>query len=242
VRLDIAWRVTERVSRDYPLRLLLVDASGRSVQDKTLPLTAVSYPLPSWPVGSIVRGQYDLVIPADAPALLRLDVGLDGAGTMQALARLTVAPVVRITTPPDMEHLQTATFGAVATLLGYDIAPQTARPGQTVNVTLYWQAGSAAGAGRSYTVFTHLLGTDHLIYGQHDGQPADGTRPTTGWVEGEIIVDRHRLVVKAETLPGEYALEIGLYEPVSEHRLDVLADGGQRSDYLILTTSVRVEK
>jgi hypothetical protein len=157
-----------------------------------------------------------------------------------ALARLTVSAIGRLTIPPAMEHPQRATLGNVATLLGYDLVPVSVRPGEAISLTLNWQA-RAGSSGVSYTVFTHLLGADQRIYAQHDGIPGEGTRPTTGWIEGEIIVDHHDLVVRADAPAGDYLLEIGLYDPASDQRVPVLDEGGaSAASRVLLGTRVRV--
>jgi hypothetical protein len=235
----IAWRNSARLTQDYAARLRLV-ADGKLLSDISAPLAGTDYPTSRWPAGSIVRTQYELTIPADAPPQVQVQVGLEGAGAPQTIARLTVSQVARTTAVPAFEYAQKAEFGAVATLLGYDISPRTVKPGQTLNLTLYWQA--AGSTARPYAVFTHLLGADQHIYGQHDSQPVNDTRPTTGWLPGEIIVDRHSMVVKPETPPGDYVLEIGLYDPVNDRRLDVVTGDGNPADHVMLTTHVRVDR
>ncbi len=41
--------------------------------------------------------------------------------------------------------------------------------------------------------------------------PADWTAPTSTWQPGAIIEDAHTLDVSADTPPGIYEVEIGLY-------------------------------
>lgn len=101
-----------------------------------------------------------------------------------------------------------------ARLLGYDLQPPTAAPGDRVVLTLYWQ--SLAPFDADYTVFTHLLGNPDPASGGplwtgHDAQPNGGHYPTTAWRPGEVILDIHPLVLPAEIPPGEYPLEAGLY-------------------------------
>ena len=126
------------------------------------------------------------------------------------LARLSVTPVMRSSTPPAIAYPQQATFADVALLLGYD-CPPTARAGQPLNVNLYWQAGGGTPTARPYSVFVHLLDAQQNIYGQSDSQPANGSRPTTGWLPGEVISDPHRLSgagrrAAGQTTPGDWAL------------------------------------
>jgi hypothetical protein len=46
---------------------------------------------------------------------------------------------------------------------------------------------------------------------QSDGEPANWSRPTTGWLPGEIVIDQRVLVVPGGANPGEYTLHAGMY-------------------------------
>jgi hypothetical protein len=91
-----------------------------------------------------------------------------------------------------------------------------------VTVELVWSA--AAETPLSYHVFLQLLGPDGQVVAQSDGEPADWTRPTTGWLPGEIILDPRTLTLPDPLLPGTYTLVTGLYLPETGQRLP-LADG-----------------
>lgn len=102
-----------------------------------------------------------------------------------------------------------ARLGDVAVLLGSDLAP--ARGQQAVDVTLYWLA--LRDVATNYKTFVHLLGPDGQVLTQHDKDPGGGYSPTTRWRSGEVIADRHRLVLPAGLSPGGYGLRAGMYGP-----------------------------
>ena len=83
-------------------------------------------------------------------------------------------------------------------------------------LTLLWRA--AAEMPTSYRVFIHLVNADGQILAQADGEPANWSRPTTGWVPGEYILDAHALTLPPE-LPPDASLRIGLYDPATGQRL-----------------------
>lgn len=86
-----------------------------------------------------------------------------------------------------------------------------ARPGGLVGVSLTWRATGRL--PKPYSVFVQLFdGRDEKV-AQHDGTPADGARPTDQWRPGDVIVDRHGLVVPAAAQPP-FALVIGLYDAI----------------------------
>ncbi|MGB3717605.1 MAG: hypothetical protein WA996_24525, partial [Candidatus Promineifilaceae bacterium] len=54
--------------------------------------------------------------------------------------------------------------------------------------------------------------------------------PTTGWIEGEYIIDEHVLAIPADLPPGDYLLLIGLYDAENLQRLNT--EFGQDSWFL----------
>ncbi|MDY7040571.1 MAG: hypothetical protein SVX38_06895, partial [Chloroflexota bacterium] len=54
----------------------------------------------------------------------------------------------------------------------------------------------------------------------------DGVYPTDRWSGGEVVDDDYAIHVPADAPPGEYRLEVGMYDWVTGERLTVLdADG-----------------
>jgi hypothetical protein len=126
-------------------------------------------------------------------------------------------------------------------LLGYDLEPTAVRPGETVYLTLYWQAD--APIEHRYKVFTHLLGdafnadTGGFVWGQQDNEPVGDARPTSTWRAGEVIEDPYALVVAAHAPGGGYAVEVGMYDPATGARLPVLDKAGNPvADHVRLLT------
>ena len=140
---------------------------------------------------------------------------------------------------PPMEHPLSANLGHVVQLLGYDLDADGLKPGDTLQLTLYWQALNKMEA--DYTVFTHLLDEDRGIWGQKDNWPVNNTYPTTEWVPGEIVIDRYDIIVDRDTPPGEYTLESGMYHWATNERLTVLDAQGQAQDSAIVLGRVSVE-
>ena len=120
-------------------------------------------------------------------------------------------------TVPPLSHELRVRFGDVAELLGYDLEPTSPQAGEPVRVTLYWRALEGSGQA-NYTVFAHILAADGHLVGQHDGPPAGGTRPTTGWIPGEVISDSHEMTFR-EPYSGPAHVEVGLYDPVTMARV-----------------------
>ena len=109
-----------------------------------------------------------------------------------------------------------ATFGADITLEHAGLASQ-ARAGGVLPVLLYWRTGRPIAA--DYSVFVHLVDRDATRVAGSDGQPGLGSRPTSSWQPGEVIEDRHGLMLPANLPAAEYHVIVGLYLPDSGERL-----------------------
>jgi hypothetical protein len=86
-------------------------------------------------------------------------------------------------------------------------------------------------------VFVHLLDEKGQLVAQTDSAPAGGSRPTSSWGEGEVIVDRHGVLLGDELAPGTYELRVGMYLPATGARLPVQdTEGKPLGDSLSLET------
>jgi hypothetical protein len=162
-------------------------------------------------------------------------------GTALDLAPFTVEKTDRVFVKPNVQTTQTANFNNAIGLVGFD-APSSAKPGDTLKLVLDWQA--RAKMDKSYTVFVHLLDKDSQVAAQKDAQPANGARPTTGWVANEYLADTYELPIKPDAAPGKYQIEIGWYDAKDPAfaRLQVLDDNGAPAgDHVILKTTITVQ-
>ena len=67
------------------------------------------------------------------------------------------------------------------------------------------------------------MNKENQIWGQRDSVPGNGTLPTTGWVKREVIADEYEFTVRPDAPPGEYLIEVGLYDVQTGQRLPVLS-------------------
>ena len=119
-----------------------------------------------------------------------------------------------------------------------------ARPGDTLTLDLFWESSQPIRG--DYTVFTHVVGsaynprTSGPVWGQHDGPPGEGRYPTSRWVQGRVVRDRHVIRLEPDTPPGDYELEIGLYSAATGQRLRVALPGGQSGEDRVVLGRVKV--
>jgi len=133
-----------------------------------------------------------------------------------------------------LRALRVALGGQMA-LLGYDVSPPVAQRGRDVTVTLHWQA--AEPTALDYTVFVHVLAPDGRRVAQHDAQPWwDVPLPTSSWLPGETLRDRHTLSLSADLPAGAYRLQVGVYYWQTGERLPVVVGGAPAGDAVELGT------
>jgi len=138
------------------------------------------------------------------------------------------------------QHTIEANLDDKVTLLGYDIISRKIGPGDTIDLTLYWQAQRKM--EKDYTVFVHLIDEEGQIWGQKDNQPEGGFYPTSFWDVEEVIKDEYRFQVRPETPAGEYQIEVGMYLLDTNERLPLKDRSGEMIDDAILLGPVQVER
>lgn len=139
-------------------------------------------------------------------------------------------------TPAELDTIIPAEIAAndFAQLAGYsiDLRPGTggvvqARPGTRLTLLLYWAPEAAAPV--DYTVFAHLVGPVNPVTGtplwvQDDHPPQHGRAPTSTWTPGVVLRDVFTLDLVGIP-PGEYAVQVGLYNPANKERVALKANG-----------------
>jgi len=135
-------------------------------------------------------------------------------------------PLLSETEVEKIPNPMAVTFDGQMKLLGYEVGREAVRPGESLDVTLYWQA--LAPMERNYSVFVHLLDENELVLASQDTFPGQGTYPTRLWRAGEAIADVYTIVVPtAAFTPSSAQLEVGLYEFDSGKRLAVYGPQGE---------------
>ncbi len=253
VGVSLYWQAVRKPEQDRRFVLRLADDGGRRWGEITIRPAGDGYPTPAWDAGEIVKGQHELRLPVDAPAgRYRVELAALGDGGRRGLigwlrpgavrlGTIRVAERPRTFEVPAIPYPLRADFGDQIRLLGYDLAENQARPGDTLHLTLYWQALRPAEA--SYTVFTHLLDAQERVWGQRDSIPKGGQYPTTLWAAGEVVDDRYEIAIDAEAPAGEYTLAVGLYDAATGQRLPAFDANGQRTPGdRVLLRAVSIEK
>ncbi len=222
------WRATARPDADYRARLLWLDEKDEVVAS-TPPVTlTVGYPTDQWRRGDLWRGLHLLYVPGRLEAgTYRVAVQLVAPSEETEGERVLIGEMVVRTPPrryevPPMDVIAEVGWENSIILLGYDLPQQRLRPGDGLSLTLYWQAQDEVPI--SLTVFVHLINEEGSVVAQRDQIPVGGSRPTSGWMPGEVISDSYGILIPQDLPPGEYRLSIGWYHASRGERVH-LADG-----------------
>jgi hypothetical protein len=140
----------------------------------------------------------------------------------------------KIVSLPPTQHPRQEVLDRQIRFLGYDLCHPPYEPGGQIYLTLYWQALDRI--EKDYTVFTHLLDSEGRLRAQKDNPPVNGLLPTSDWEAGEIIQDRYIIPLESGVPPGEYQLEIGMYQLGTGQRLEVHEEPGKKGDRILLST------
>jgi hypothetical protein len=248
------WKAVKKPTSDYSFVLRLAGERG-SLAEKVIQPAGDGYPTSLWWDGEIWMGQHDLRVPVDALAgsyALEIDwqepeeeglvARLSGMifGDSLRLKRINVMERERIFAIPHIQHPMHAELGEKVRFLGYDLAQTEIKPGESLHLTLYWQAIKRMDT--SYKVFTHILDVEDRIWGQKDNPPKGGTCPTTLWIEGEVVVDHYEIPLDPQTPPGDYIIEVGMYDEATGKRLPAFDEDGRRLPFdRILLEKIRVK-
>lgn len=190
--------------------------------------------------GPTVRANYERLRAGGTPLLImpERDLGLQpgpGGALIDLGERLDLLPFTR----------REVSFGGQIALLGYELRPgeprsritplegaaeRTLSAGEHLQINLYWRG--LAPLTVDYTLFVHLYSAAGERIAQRDLPLRYEDYPTTRWQPGELVIDRADLPLPP-LAPGEYRLELGLYDAATGASLP--PEGGAP---IVLTTII----
>ena len=241
LEVDIGWGTSQAVAQDYVIELALVDQSGLSRLAVTFPLSE-GYPSRQWPALALFWGYYKLPIPEDLATgaydlvLTLQDVGTGApAGEPYLLQEIMIQDdVCHYGSVEDAGNVN-ATFGDRLRLLAYDFEQE-----DQLDLRLHWQADQRM--DEDYKIFVHVFDLDTgTPVAQDDAMPHRNAYPTRFWGLEEVVEDHIRIPLR-DVPTGSYGLAIGVYNPATGNRLEVIdGDGIITADgRLILSETVVV--
>jgi hypothetical protein len=176
------------VSGDYWARLLPGRSAATGIIGLQLAVT-VSLGLAWRPVRAVIVVAERPSMPVDDSPQYPLAIGFSGTGADPGIIELA----------------------------GYDLGAVRASPGESLHLTLHWNA--AGSVARPYTVFTHLIDGNGEIAAQKDNWSINGQWPPTCWRRGDVIIDPFVIELPDRLPEGNYRLLVGMYDARDETRL-----------------------
>jgi 4-amino-4-deoxy-L-arabinose transferase-like glycosyltransferase len=251
VELLLEWEVLAPMERDWSVFVHLNDpVIGAPIAQRDMYLDHGLRPASLLRPGERIFNRYHLAIPptAVAPADLTLAVGLYDFDSRERLtlsdggdaAVLTTLPLAAV--PGAYPNPQSQNFGNELELVGFQVEPRRAHPGDSLELTLFWQPLRPLRA--DYTFFAQVvdLEGDLMRWSSADVAPVSGTG---SWRVEQVETLSFSLPLAADTPPKLYPLIIGVYTRDAGgafHRLQlVTADGRVTDQDYLLLTQVRVE-
>jgi hypothetical protein len=239
VTLRLYWQAVRPIEEPLRLTVQLADsrliALGRDDRELIPPLEKRWFPGEMVTVQPQFKLSSDLEAPLAAQVELRVmnqaEVELPATNSAgepldRRMVRFTIAPeawpaLTNLAPDSNFQPLK-ATWENGIKLQGYSLAPQPGQPGESLQVTLFWQISQPV--TDNYSVFVHLLDEEGQITAQNDDLPRTGAYPVPWWQPGEIVEDVHPLALPLDLGGGDYRLIVGLYRPENGTRL-LLLDG-----------------
>ncbi|MCB0213640.1 MAG: glycosyltransferase family 39 protein, partial [Anaerolineae bacterium] len=230
--LTLFWRGDSAIDTDYTVFVHLLDENDLVIAQRNVFHGPGVYPTSQWPPGVTLVDTYILRLPRTtlAPKQARFEVGLYDHTTGVRLLNSQGSDNIRfgqVSIEPqsgDLPNPQELVFEDGIVLSGYTLDTQQAKPGDTLTLTLYWQARRIPSA--NYKIFVHLTGDGDQRAAQHDSEPQNGAASTSTWQPGQIIIDSHPLAIAPDALPGVYHIVVGLYHGDTGQRLRLVENDG----------------
>ena len=228
-------RAFEPLTDTYSIGLWLVSAvpgdTSRLAGLDTWPGNG-NYPTTVWQEDEIVKDTYTIAAPesvSHAQAwLVQLNVYRTSDGKWleytedgQSLGQRIILGWVRVGTsvpldvPAPAQIASPVVFADSISLLGAHV--ETDDQSAQTRITLWWEA--LRELEQDHTVFVHVVDRDGNMVANGDGPPLQGGFPTSLWQTGDGVADEHVVVLPKDLPAGEYAIQVGWYDPTSGQRL-----------------------
>jgi hypothetical protein len=142
----------------------------------------------------------------------------------QQVDRQSLARDVTRTAPTFSEPLGVELGGGRLRVVGADLPRAEVARGKSATIATTFEVLKELDRDWKFFLHVDMRGGRHRVHGDH--WPLAGRYPTSSWLPGEFVTDRHELSVPLDTPPGEYEAFLGLY--IGDERMPVT--GGTRHD------------
>jgi 4-amino-4-deoxy-L-arabinose transferase-like glycosyltransferase len=246
------WRLAQPTTDEYRIFPRLLDGTLAPVAGTSTYPGWGNWPVNLWTPGVIYADHYEFPVGeyARRPSLGRVIVAVEENQVTQPITAADgnpfdpIWPLAEVALSPDPRGLKDlaglkslAVFGDAAALLEAHF-PETARPGEEIQVELLWQSRKPTIA--AWQRFVHLDDgnrVDPHLVAQSDGVPANGYGPAW-WQGGDLVPDAVVLTLPADLPAGQYGLWTGFAQPTGPR---VVISGGDNQDGRLFLGMITVQ-
>lgn len=248
VEVMLAWEALAVMERDWSIFVHLTDpVLGAPISQRDM------YPGQGLLATRLLRPGQSLVtkhvlklpVTAVAPAELELVVGLydyvtderlpiTNGNDAAMLAMLRLSPI-----PGQYPNPLAVNLEGELELVGYELKPRRLRPGENLDLVLYWRA--LRPLSNNYTFFAQVVDEDTTRWASRDWSPQPGT---AAWLVGDVQVLTLPMTVDSGAPAGVYPVIIGVYTVTAEgqfDRLQMVTAGGRLTDDFFVLAQIRVD-
>ena len=233
ITLQLDWRAARKPARDFAVSVRLTDARGETVwaQADGQPSSGTQ-PTSTWQPGQIVNDHRPLTVPPGTPPgtyaiqIAMYDPATNAAANITAPANLRgqtlTLGTVEIVRPqvappaPMIPNPLDAQWNEIA-LVGAGSIPDTISAGDTLPLTLYWQARQKP--TRDYRVHVLLVDSTGAWRASDIHLLGNATFPTHAWNAGDTWLDKFRLKIDAGSAPGDASIFVFVTDEQSDETL-----------------------
>ncbi|MGQ9493541.1 MAG: hypothetical protein ACUVR2_07240 [Anaerolineae bacterium] len=252
LNVTLYWQCLKPLSKDYTVFVHLLGQHDLVVAQRDAYPCLGTCPTHNWRPGEKLADPYMLALPMTAftPDAAQLEVGLyehasqhrltatmdqgQALGDSARFHTLSITP----THPGPIPNPMQVNFGDRIALVGYQLNQRAVKRGDTIRLTLYWQALQRM--HENYSVFIHLISESGERAAQIDSWPQHGKAPTSSWQPDAVMQDEYELNVPTNAPIGVYSIHIGLYVAETLQRLWVLDEVKLPQIDFIFLTRVRI--
>lgn len=234
VDVTLYWEPLGPTALPYSIYLHLFDGDETLVAQRDTYPGLGRYPTTAWQPGHLFADRYRVALPETtyAPVTAQWEAGLwqtqtgDRAFVLDETGQPVAAGVrfgaltieARAGTTPNPTRLN---FGNQINLVGYSLAGRTLRPGQPVELTLYWDRP------QPLSVFVHVTDAGGNLW----ANTAMEINAETQTVQSPLAAD---------VPPGIYDVVVGVVAGETQSRLKLMGDDGHEIDDKIRLTGLRI--
>ena len=246
VDLMLEWEVLQLMTRDWSVFVHLNDpVLGRPIAQRDMFLGQGLRPTSLLQPGERIFNYYQLKLPetAVAPADLEITIGLYNFHTFERLSltddgdATTIGHLQLEPVPGDYPNPVTVNFEDELELIGFEVVPRRAQPGDQINLTLYWRAKRPLTA--NYTFFAQTVDLDTTT--RYAAQ--DLPQTTGSWQPGAVQPVSMSFTLAPDTPPDLYPIILGMYTQNNGNfdRLQMMTADGRLTDDFLILTPIRVD-